>query len=176
MIEQGTYKILRHPDDRLREVAASVDSVGDEERDMAARMLATMRQAEGIGLAATQVGIGKRIIVADVSGGEKEPLLLANPVVEESSREKNTHEEGCLSVPGVTASVTRPAQVRVSALDIGNGGERIEIEADELLATCLQHEVDHLDGILFFDRVSRLSRSRVLRQYRKALQEAKEQG
>lgn len=173
MIDQDKYDVLLHPDDRLRNVAEPVAQCGPETTEIAERMLETMRVASGIGLAATQVGIDMRIIVADVSEEQNSPVMLANPKVVEQSKELNTHEEGCLSVPGVVAPIKRPAQVKVEAIDI-NFGKKVTIDADGLLATCLQHEIDHLDGILFFDHLTRLRRARLLRQYKKAQEESKE--
>ena len=136
-------------------------------------MVDTMYELSGIGLAATQVGVDQRIIVADVSEERNQPRMLANPGVIEWSEEQNTHEEGCLSVPGVVAPVTRAAIVKVEAIDIETGS-KVVLDANGLLATCLQHEIDHLDGILFFDHLTRLRRARLLRQYKKALKEGKE--
>ncbi len=165
--------IRLYPDPVLRAVAQPVAEFGLQTNDLFGRLIACMREAGGIGLAATQIGVMSRLIVVDITAGEQEPLCLANPRVVASSDEMNTHEEGCLSIPGVTAPVKRPAEVTVEALD--EKGEPVTIEASELLATCLQHEIDHLDGKLFIDRVSRLRRARLLSQYRKLQAEQHEE-
>jgi peptide deformylase len=131
-------------------------------------MLETMYDAPGIGLAAPQIGLTKRLIVIDVAGKDEEPqpLKIVNPEIVWSSDEESTYEEGCLSLPGHYADVTRPAAVRVKYLD--ETGAAQEIEADGLLATCLQHEIDHIDGVLFIDHLSALKRNMILRKMTKA--------
>ena len=129
-------------------------------------MVCAMRAAEGIGLAAPQIGRREKIIVADISHGEEPPLLLANPEVGTKSNELKVYEEGCLSLPSITAEVKRPVQVSVNALNLTTGQAQT-YQAEGLLAICLQHEIDHLNGVLFIDHLSRLRRSRLLRQYRK---------
>jgi len=142
-------------------------------RDLVPRMLATMYRAPGIGLAAPQVGVGLRVTVIDLMPGEKpSPIVLVNPEVIAASEELATREEGCLSLPGQYADVTRPARVTVRYLD--EGGARQEIEAEGLLAACLQHEIDHLDGILFVDHLSGLKRNMILRRLAKELRQKRE--
>ena len=142
-------------------------------RDLLPRMLATMYRAPGIGLAAPQVGVGLRVTVIDLMPGEKpSPIVLVNPEVIIASEELATREEGCLSLPGQYADVTRPARVKVRYLD--EAGARQEIEADGLLAACLQHEIDHLDGILFVDHLSSLKRNMILRRLAKEQRQKRE--
>ena len=163
-------EIRVYPDQALRCKAEPVTECDGQISALFDEMVKTMRSADGIGLAAVQVGIAKRLIVVDVTGGQDRPLRLINPRVVSASRDLSTNDEGCLSIPGVTAPVKRPAQVVVEAT--GETGERVSIDAQDLLATCLQHEIDHLDGILFIDRISRLRRRRVLSQYRKLQEES----
>lgn len=162
-------EIRLYPDQILRCKAKPVLEFDSHTSALLDEMVNTMRQANGIGLAAVQVGIAKRMIVVDVTAGQNKPLRLLNPRIVSASDDMNTHEEGCLSIPGVTAPVKRPSRVVVEATD--DCGEKITIEADDLLATCLQHEIDHLDGILFIDRISRLRRRRLLAQYNKLQEE-----
>ena len=153
----------------LREKASPVDVVTDEIRVLIRDMFDTMYDAEGIGLAAPQVGISQRILVVDVAEEEVEERhvhALVNPVVVEASRETGKETEGCLSIPGLEETVTRPLQVVVEALS--PDGEQVRIEADGLLARALQHELDHLDGVLFIDRLSSLKRGILLRKWRKS--------
>ncbi|MCY3612570.1 MAG: peptide deformylase [Gemmatimonadetes bacterium] len=153
----------------LREKASPVDVVTDESRALIRDMFDTMYDAEGIGLAAPQVGISQRILVVDVAEEEVEERhvhALVNPVVVEASRETGKETEGCLSIPGLEETVTRPLQVVVEALS--PDGEQVRIEADGLLARALQHELDHLDGVLFIDRLSSLKRGILLRKWRKS--------
>ncbi len=154
----ATLEILQYPDPYLRHKAAPVETVDDEVRALVDDMLETMYAAPGIGLAATQVGIDRRVAVIDVSESKDEPLVLINPelVYPEGS---GTCEEGCLSIPGVYEKVTRPACVTLRALD--RDGNPYELHVDDLLAVCIQHEVDHLDGRLFIDRLSMLKRQRI---------------
>ncbi len=170
-------EIFTYPNQLLRTKAAPVKAVTGEIKKILDNMLETMREAGGIGLAATQVGIGKRLIVMEVPettsadeeerGPEKRRLFkLINPEIVSSEGEQK-YEEGCLSVPGVTAEVKRAARVLVKAMD-GNG-KAIEINACGLLAVALQHEIDHLDGVLFIDRLSRLKREFVVRRYKREL-------
>lgn len=128
-------------------------------------MFETMYDAQGIGLAAPQVGISRRVIVVDVNEPDQVPFAMLNPVVVESSEERDRGEEGCLSIPGVTGVVERPLRVVVEGVD--RRGEPLRIEADGMLARCLQHEIDHLDGVLFVDRLSPLKRRMVLAKWRK---------
>lgn len=149
----------------LREKAAPVASVTDEIRTLIADMFDTMYAEEGVGLAAPQVGVGQRVIVVDPRDEDIEPFALVNPEIAELGEELVRDEEGCLSIPGLKEIVERPATVRVEALNIE--GERVSIAADHLLARILQHEVDHLDGILFVDRVSALKRKLLLNRWQK---------
>ena len=160
--------ILTAPDPRLARTAQKVARVDDAVRRLMADMLATMYAAPGIGLAAPQAGVLKRVIVLDLAGKDDKPapLCLANPEMLWASDERATYEEGCLSVPDHYADVTRAARVRVRYLDRDNA-ER-EIEAEGLLATCLQHEIDHLDGVLFIDHLSKLKRDMILRKLGKS--------
>ena len=173
MIDQETYELVIHPDKKLRKKALPVKDIDQEVVGIAKKMLTTMRGKSGIGLAAPQVGVSKRVIVIEIPEEKVEAIMIANPKIKKASEEKSTHEEGCLSVPGVVAPITRPAKVSVEAINIETG-EKIEIEAESLLATCIQHEIDHLDGILFFDHLTRLRRSRLLRQYKKLLKEGED--
>ena len=152
----------------LREKAAPVEAVTDDMRRLVRDMMDTMYDAEGIGLAAPQVGISERILVVDVGDEDEKRQVhaLINPVIIEFGKETEKASEGCLSIPGIEEMVTRPARVTVEALN--PDGEPVRIEADGLLARALQHEVDHLDGILFIDRLSSLKRGIVLRKWRKS--------
>ncbi|PLX37952.1 MAG: peptide deformylase [Hyphomicrobiales bacterium] len=160
-------EIIIVPDPRLREVCKPVERVDDEIRTLMDDMLETMYAAPGIGLAAIQVAVPKRVIVVDVAreGEEPQPLQLANPEVVWASEELHVYQEGCLSVPDFYDDVERPARVRVRYLDRNN--EMQEIEADDILAVCLQHEIDHLDGALFIDYLSKLKRDRVVKKFQK---------
>jgi peptide deformylase len=151
--------------DVLRTPGEEIVQVDDEVRTLIDDMFETMRAAEGIGLAAPQVGVSRRVLVVDLHDEEMPPLALVNPRVVESSRARERAEEGCLSVPGVVAVVERPSSVTVEALD--RDGAPLRIEADDLLARCIQHEVDHLDGVLFLDRVGALKRDMLVRKWRK---------
>jgi peptide deformylase len=154
----AVLKILEYPDKRLRIRAAPVEQVTAEIRKLAADMLETMYAAPGVGLAATQVDVHKRLLVVDVSEGKNDPRCLINPEI--TVREgREVGEEGCLSVPGVTENVERSARIRVRALD--RDGRSIEFEAEGLLAVRIQHEIDHLDGKLFVDYLSELKRQRL---------------
>ncbi|APZ44377.1 peptide deformylase [Acidihalobacter ferrooxydans] len=150
--------VLHFPDTRLRTKAAAVVAVDDDVRRIVRDMFETMYAAPGIGLAATQVNIHQRIIVIDVSGEHDEPLCLINPELIASDGEEET-EEGCLSVPGYFETVRRAERIRVRALN--EQGDPFELETDGLLAVCIQHEMDHLDGKLFVDYLSPLKRSRI---------------
>ena len=158
-------RVLLYPDRRLEMPAHPLSSFDDETRVLAADMLETMVAEGGIGLAATQIGIDKRIIVTAAFEGQHEtPLILANPEIRDQSGEATT-EEGCLSLPGVRANVKRAARVVVAGRD--ETGAPLTIRAEGLFAACLQHEIDHLDGVLFVRRLSRLRRARALAKYRK---------
>lgn len=167
-------KILVAPDPLLKRTAHPVKEVTDEIRQTLDDMLETMYAAPGIGLAAIQVGIDKRLVVidiADTENGEKpNPLRLVNPEVVWTSEEEACLQEGCLSVPEFYEDVIRPAKCKVEALN--EKGEKIEIEAEGLLSACLQHEIDHLNGTLFVDHISRVKRGMIL----KKLQKYKKQG
>ncbi len=156
--------IITAPDPRLEAVSTPVEAVTDEVRQQLDDMLETMYAAPGIGLAAIQVGIAKRMLVIDVSreGEGKQPLYIVNPEITWVSDDDQLYEEGCLSLPEQYAEVERPAEVKVSYLD--RNGDKQELHADGLLAVCLQHEMDHLDGILFVDHLSALKRNMILRK------------
>ena len=156
--------ILTAPDPRLKQKSKPVATVDDELRRLLDDMLETMYAAPGVGLAAIQVGVPKRALVIDVSRDEepKNPLFLINPEIVWASDEDASYEEGCLSLPDQFADVARPAAVRVRYLD--RNGNRKELEAEGLLAVCVQHEMDHLDGVLFVDHISALKRNMILRR------------
>jgi len=162
--------ILRFPDPRLHTVAKPIAAVDDRVRAIIPRMFATMYAANGIGLAATQVDIHERLIVIDVSEGRDQPLVLINPEIEWASDEKRKGDEGCLSVPGIYDGVERSVAVRVRALD-EHGTSRV-IEAEGLLAVCIQHEMDHLMGKVFVEYLSPLKRERIKMKLAKAEREA----
>ncbi|MBL8492278.1 MAG: peptide deformylase [Rhodocyclaceae bacterium] len=150
--------ILRYPDERLFKKAAPVDAVDDEVRKLAGDMAETMYAAPGIGLAATQVDVHRRVIVIDVSEDKSGLLVLINPVI--LSRDGECEgDEGCLSVPGIYETVVRNERVRVRALDLE--GQSFELEAEGLLAVCIQHEMDHLEGKVFVEYLSRLKQTRI---------------
>lgn len=151
-------EILEFPDPRLRTVATPVERVDDALRQVIDDMFETMYTAPGIGLAATQVNLHKRLLVMDISEEKNQPLVLINPIFEPLGGEQE-YNEGCLSVPGYYDNVTRHDRIRVQALD--RLGKPFELEADGLLSVCIQHEMDHLEGTLFVDYLSRLKRERV---------------
>ncbi|HBC56271.1 MAG TPA: peptide deformylase [Gammaproteobacteria bacterium] len=156
--------ILHYPDPRLKNVASPVDEVSEEIRKLLDDMLETMYDAPGIGLAATQVNIPKRLIVIDISEQKNSPLYLVNPEIVRQEGDTEM-EEGCLSVPGIFASVDRANQIEVKAL--GKDGEIQEFTADGLLAICIQHEIDHLNGVLFIDYLSEIRRQRIKKKLQK---------
>ena len=160
-------KILTAPDPRLREKSKPVDRVDDELRALMDDMLETMYDAPGIGLAAIQIGVPSRVIVMDLTGEEEEPAprFFVNPEILDPSEELAVYQEGCLSVPEFFDDVERPARCRVKFLDY-HGKEHV-LDAEGLLATCIQHEMDHLEGVLFIDHLSRLKRERVLKKLKK---------
>lgn len=162
--------ILCYPDPRLHTVARPVAQVDERIRTLIPRMLATMYDANGIGLAATQVDVHERLIVIDVSEERNQPMVLINPEIEWASPEKRKGEEGCLSVPGIYDGVERSLAVRVRALD-GEGQPRV-IEAEGMLAVCIQHEMDHLIGKVFVEYLSPLKRNRIKNKLVKAQREA----
>lgn len=172
MTDAATLPILFVPDPRLRARAKPVGTADSARvRDLSARMLAAMYAAPGIGLAAPQVGELLRLVVIDLQKEEaRAPIVLVNPEIVAASAETATREEGCLSLPGQYADVTRPARVKVRYHDLE--GARREIEGEGLLSACLQHEIDHLDGILFVDYLSALKRNMLLRKLAKELKRA----
>ena len=159
--------ILTEPNKILRQISSSVDSVGNEEKKLMDDMLDTMYSANGIGLAAIQIGVPKRIIVIDICKEEdkKEPLYFVNPIIRNKHSEKLTYEEGCLSVPDQFAEIERPRKCDVEYLDY-NGKQQL-LKAEGLLATCIQHEMDHLEGILFIDYLSKLKKSIIIKKLSK---------
>ena len=162
-------EVLHFPDKRLRKVAVPVKKVDDEIKNIIEQMFFTMYEEKGIGLAATQVNIHKRIIVIDVSENRDKKIFLINPEIISLSDDIDTMEEGCLSVPGFYETVSRPKTVKVSSLDYD--GKQIEIKANGLLSTCIQHEIDHLNGRLFVDHISSLKRSRIEKKITKLKKE-----
>ncbi len=160
----ATLDILRFPDPRLRNSAKSVKNIDESIEKLVDDMLETMYLAPGIGLAATQVNVAKRVIVVDVSEDQKQPWLLINPEILESSGSEEM-EEGCLSVPGFFEKVKRAEKIRVEAMDLS--GDTRQMDMDGLLAVCVQHEIDHLDGRLFVDYLSNLKRQRIRKKLEK---------
>ena len=167
MTESDPPPILLFPDPHLRAKARPVGPAdADTVRALAPRMLEAMYRAPGIGLAAPQVGVGLRLVVVDLQREDRRaPMVLVNPEVVAASAEEAVREEGCLSLPGHYADVSRPAQVKLRYHDLA--GARREVEAEGLLAACLQHELDHLDGVLFVDHLSPLKRNMILRRIAK---------
>ena len=162
-------KILEYPDPRLRTRAKKVEKVDDELRKLIDDMFETMYAAPGIGLAATQINVHKRLLVADVSDDQSEPVVLINPEIVEAYDE-GLSEEGCLSVPGIYEPVRRFQHVRVRSLD--RDGKETEVDAYGLLAVCIQHEMDHLEGKLFVDYLSELKRQRIRKKMQKGRRDA----
>jgi peptide deformylase len=160
----SVLNVLTFPDERLRTVAKEVETVTPELQTFIDDMIDTMYDEEGIGLAATQVDCHKRIVVIDISEERNDPIVLINPVITEKRGEDGI-EEGCLSVPGARALVPRAAEVSVTALD--REGKSFSFEADDLLAICVQHELDHLQGKLFVDYLSPLKRQRIKQKLEK---------
>jgi peptide deformylase len=158
-------EILEFPDPRLRKRARPVEEVNDSIRSLVDDMFETMYRAPGIGLAASQVDVHKRIVVIDITEDKSQPLVFINPEIQILEGEKHEYQEGCLSVPGFYETVCRPRKVRVRALN--RDGREFEIEPEGLLAVCIQHEVDHLNGKLFVDYLSGLKRERIRRQLEK---------
>jgi peptide deformylase len=161
--------ILHYPDKRLHKVAKPVAAVDARIRKLVIDMAETMYDAPGVGLAATQVDVHERVVVMDVSEDKNELRVLINPVIIVRSDDLKTYEEGCLSVPGVYDEVERPSEVRVRALNLE--GETFEFEADELLAVCIQHEIDHLNGKVFVQHLSMLKQTRLKARLRKEQRE-----
>ena len=159
-------KILIEPDPFLRQISQEVEKVDDEVRKLMDDMLDTMYAAPGIGLAAIQVGVPKRVIVIDLSKKErKEPIYFVNPKIIIKSKNNSTYEEGCLSVPGQFAEIDRPNQCHISYLDYH--GDKKELKAEGLLATCIQHEMYYLEGILFIDYLSKLKKNFIVKKLSK---------
>jgi peptide deformylase len=159
--------IISLPDPRLRQKSEPVGRVDEDVRRLMDDMLETMYDAPGVGLAAIQVGVPKRVVVIDTAKNEEEPrpLFLVNPEIVWASEETRVYQEGCLSIPDFMEDVERPERVRARFID--RNGETQEIEADGLLATALQHEIDHLNGVLFIDYLSRLKRERITKKFAK---------
>tara|TARA_B100001778_G_C18469873_1_gene575269 strand:+ start:115 stop:633 length:519 start_codon:yes stop_codon:yes gene_type:complete len=159
--------ILTEPNKILRQISKPVISVGDEERRLMDDMLETMYAAKGIGLAAIQIGVPKRIIVMDISSDKekKNPMYFVNPVINNKNSQKSIYEEGCLSVPNQFAEIDRPKSCDIEYIDYN--GKKENLSADGLLATCIQHEMDHLEGILFIDYLSKLKKSMILKKLSK---------
>ena len=171
----ASREIIKLPDKRLRLVSEPVKRIDAGIRKLVEDMFETMYAAPGIGLAAIQVGVGKRLFTADLSKKEEahEPQVFINPEITWASDEKAIHEEGCLSIPEYYEDVERPVQVKVKYLDLD--GKAHEIEADGLLARCVQHEIDHINGVLFIDHLSKLKRDRVIKKFSKAAKAAKKE-
>ena len=159
--------IVTEPNTLLRQVSQPVEQVGEPEKELMNDMLETMYAAKGIGLAAIQIGVPKRIIVMDLSKEEnkKLPMYFVNPVITKKNNEKITYEEGCLSVPNQFAEIDRPSKCEVEYLDYN--GNKQNLQAEGLLATCIQHEIDHLEGILFIDYLSKLKKAIIVKKLSK---------
>jgi peptide deformylase len=166
----AALQILKYPDARLHTIAKPVEVFDDALRELVSAMAETMYEAPGIGLAATQVDVHQRVIVIDVSETKNQLKVFINPEILDSGGEKRVYEEGCLSVPGIYEEVERPASVRVRALD--EHGKPFELQADGLLAVCLQHEIDHLNGRVFVQYLSRLKQTRIRTKMLKSDREA----
>ncbi len=156
------------PDPQLRQVSELIGEITEEVRTLARDMLETMYDAPGVGLAAIQVGVPKRLIVVDVgkTSEDREPIVLLDPEITWASEETRVHEEGCLSIPDYYEEVERPERIGFRYRDLDGGTD--ESEADGLLATCVQHEIDHINGVLFIDHLSKLKRDRVVKKFAKA--------
>jgi peptide deformylase len=167
--------IIVLPDKRLRLKSKPVAGIDSNTRKLVEDMFETMYKAPGIGLAAIQVGVALRLVVMDLSKkeNEAEPKVFVNPEIVSSSEEKSVYEEGCLSIPEVHEDVERPARVKVKYLDLD--GNAREDDAEGLFATCIQHEVDHLNGVLFIDHISKLKRDRIIKKFVKAAKRAEEE-
>ncbi len=157
-------RIIIEPDPILREKSLKLETVDDELRKLMDDMLETMYDAQGIGLAAVQIGILKRVVVIDISKADqkKKPIFLVNPSIAYKSKETSIHEEGCLSLPGHFAEIERPAECQIDFIDYF--GKQQSLKAEGLLATCIQHEVDHLDGVLFIDYLSKLKKNMIIKK------------
>ena len=169
-------EILILPDKRLRLISKPVAKIDAAIRQLVEDMVETMYEAPGIGLAAIQIGEARRVVTMDLAKKDdpREPQVFINPEVIGESGDKNIHEEGCLSIPEFYEEVERPAQVTLRYLDLE--GKQQEIDADGLLATCIQHEIDHLNGVLFIDHISKLKRDRVIKKFTKAAKLGKPPG
>jgi peptide deformylase len=165
-------EILILPDKRLRLVSEPVSKVTAEIRTLVEDMFETMYDAPGIGLAAIQVGVPKRVVIMDLAHkkGDKAPQVFINPEIVSSSEEQSSYEEGCLSIPEINEEVRRPAKVRFRYLDLD--GKPHEAQAEGLFATCIQHEIDHTNGVLFIDHLSKLKRDRIVKKFAKAARRA----
>tara|TARA_B100000965_G_scaffold181343_1_gene151320 strand:- start:459 stop:983 length:525 start_codon:yes stop_codon:yes gene_type:complete len=159
--------IITEPNKILRQKSKPVETVGEEERNIMDDMLETMYHANGIGLAAIQIGIPKRIIVMDISKDKekKNPMYFVNPIIKNKNSENSTYEEGCLSVPNYFAEINRPKKCEVDYMDYD--GKKKTLSAEGLLATCIQHEIDHLEGILFIDYLSKLKKTIIVKKLSK---------
>ena len=167
--------LLKLPDPKLRLVSEPVGAVTHEICELSADMLDTMYDAPGIGLAAIQIGVPRRLVVVDLAKKDEErrPMVFIDPEITWSSHERRVHEEGCLSIPEYYEEVERPERIRYRYRTLA--GESVESEADGVLATCLQHEIDHLNGVMFIDHLSRLKRSRVIKKFEKAARRESEE-
>ena len=164
--------IIIEPDPILRKKSDAIEKVDDELRKLMDEMLETMYEAPGIGLAAVQIGILKRLIVIDISKEEKKnPIFLINPEIITKSKNKSVYEEGCLSLPGQFAEIERPAECLIKYLDYQ--GKQKELKATGLMATCVQHEIDHLNGVLFIDYLSKLKKDMIIKKLQKKKKEFK---
>jgi|TARA_Y100000389_G_scaffold170821_1_gene178094 peptide deformylase len=161
-------QILTEPNKLLRQISKPVEKIGKDEQKLMDDMLDTMYAANGIGLAAIQIGVAKRIIVMDISKDpeKKEPRYFVNPIIKNKNSVKATYEEGCLSVPNQFAEIDRPSECEVEYLDYN--GKKKFLNAEGLLATCIQHEMDHLEGILFIDYLSKLKKSMIIKKLSKS--------
>ena len=173
--DMAPREIIILPDKRLRLKSEPVGKITAETKKLVEEMFDAMYAAPGIGLAAIQVGVPKRVVTMDLSKkeGERAPQVFINPEITWASDEKSVYEEGCLSIPEVHEDVERPAKVRIKYLDLD--GKPHEAEADGLFATCIQHEVDHLNGKLFIDHISKLKRDRIVKKFSKAAKRAEEE-
>ena len=158
-------KIVTEPDPILKQISKNIDQVGKEEQKLMDDMLETMYKADGIGLAAVQVGVLKRIIVMDISKDRNSPMYFVNPLIKNKDIKMSTYEEGCLSVPDQFAEIDRPKICELEYLDYK--GEKKLLKAEGLLATCIQHEMDHLEGILFIDYLSKLKKTMIVKKLSK---------
>jgi peptide deformylase len=167
--------IITLPDKRLRRVSEPVGKITAEIKKLVEDMFESMYDAPGIGLAAVQVGVLKRVVTMDLSKkeGPPNPQVFINPEITWRSDEQSVYEEGCLSIPEIHEDVERPARVKVKYLDLD--GKQHEVEAEGLFATCIQHEVDHLNGVLFIDHISKLKRDRIVKKFAKAAKRASEE-